>query len=102
MRQTPLIEIERHVAWSRMILSVAAFIVVYIDPTRPTLTRWMPLTGGPFTLDPSALAVMLSHLAYSVATYVLADRRLAAPTLISTVTTWADILFGAAIALVTE
>jgi len=102
MRQTPLIEIERHVAWCRMILSVAAFVVVYIDPTRPTLTRWLPLTGGPFTLDPRALAVMLLHLAYSVATYLVVRQQLATATRIATVSTWADVLFGAAIALVTE
>src|SRR5437870_1459994 len=102
MRQTPLIEIERHVAWCRMILSVAAFVVVYIDPTRPTLTRWLPLTGGPFTLAPRALAVMLLHLAYSVATYLVVRQQLATATRIATVSTWADVLFGASIALVTE
>src|SRR5207253_1964032 len=85
-----------------MILSVAAFVVVYIDPTRPTLTRWLPLTGGPFTLDPRALAVMLLHLAYSVATYLVVRQQLATATRIATVSTWADVLFGAAIALVTE
>ena len=55
-------DVERIIAHCRVILSVAAFVTVYIDPTRPTLTRWMPLTGGPFTLDPWALAVMIAHL----------------------------------------
>src|SRR5207253_7682247 len=85
-----------------MILSVAAFVVVYIDPTRPTLTRWLPLTGGPFTQAPRALAVMLLHLAYSVATYLVVRQQLAAAPRIATISTLADVLFGGLIALVTE
>src|SRR5207247_6437962 len=95
-------DVERIIAHCRVMLSVAAFVTVYIDPTRPTLTRWLPLTGGPFTLDPRALAVMLLHLAYSVATYLVVRQQLATATRIATVSTWADVLFGAAIALVTE
>ena len=102
MAHARLKEVEEYIAQSRVILSVAAFVAVYIDPTRPTLTRWIPLTGGPFMLDPWALAVMLAHLAYSVATYLLVGRRVVAPARIATVSTWADVLFGAAIALVTE
>src|SRR5438093_13458744 len=102
MTQNRSTEIEETIARCRVVLSVAAFVAVYIDPTRPTLTRWIPLTGGPFMLDPWALAVMLAHLAYSVATYVLVGRRVFAPARIATVSTWADVLFGAAIALVTE
>src|SRR5207245_6200841 len=70
------IDIERNIAQCRVVLSVAAFITVYIDPTRPTLTRWLPLTGGPFTLYSWALAGMLSHLAYSVAIYLIVGRKL--------------------------
>ena len=95
-------DVERIIAHCRVILSVAAFVTVYIDPTRPTLTRWMPLTGGPFTLDPWALAVMIAHLVYSVATGLVLRSRLASATRIATVSTWIDVLFGGAIALVTE
>ena len=102
MRETRLADVERTIARCRVILSVAAFVVVYIDPTRPTLTRWMPLSGGPFMLDPRALAVMLSHLSYSLVIYLLAGRSFVAPARMATVTTWADVLFGAVIALVTE
>src|SRR5882724_2946452 len=95
-------DVERNIAQCRVILSVAAFVAVYIDPTRPTLMRWMPLTGGPFTLDPHALATMLSHLAYSIAIYLVASRQTGAPRQLAIVSTWADVLFGALIALMTE
>ena len=95
-------DIERNITRCRVILSVAAFVTVYIDPTRPTLTRWTPLTGGPFMLDPWALAVMIAHLVYSVGTDLLLRSRLVNATRIATVSTWTDVLFGGAIALVTE
>src|SRR5439155_11203846 len=85
-------DIERNIAQCRVMLSVAAFVTVYIDPTRPTLVR---LTGGPFTLDPWALAVMLSHLAYSVSIY-LTMGRVGPSRRIAIVSTWADVLSGAA------
>ena len=95
-------DIERTIARCRVILSVTALIAVYIDPTHPTLTRWIPLTGGPFMLDPLALAVMLSHLVYSVSLYVTEHRRVVSTSRIGIVSTWTDVLFGTAIALVTE
>src|SRR5262249_10774805 len=79
-------------------LSVAAFVTIYVDPTRPTLLR---LSGGPFTLAPWALAVLLSHLAYSVSIYLMVGRNRSASRL-PALSTWADVLSGAAIALVTE
>src|SRR5262249_57996613 len=93
---------EQAIARCRVTLSVSALIAVYIDPTRPTLTRWLPLTGGPFMLDPLALAVMLSHLVYSLSLYVLEHRRVLTASRIAVVSTWMDVLFGTLIALVTE
>ncbi len=95
-------DVENYIAKCRVVLSLAAFVAVYIDPTRPTLTRWIPLTGGPFMLDPWAVAVMVAHLTYSGATHLVVRRRLVAPARVASVSTWADVLFGAAIALVTE
>src|SRR2546426_5332756 len=102
MTQNRSTEIEGTIARCRVVLSVAAFITVFIDPTLPTLTRWVPLTGGPFMLDPWALAVMIAHLVYSVATGVVLRTRLVSATRIAMVSTWTDVLFGGAIALVTE
>ena len=102
MTQSRSADIERTIARCRVILSVAAHVTVFIDPTRPTLTRLFPLTGGAFMLDPWALAVMLSHLVYSVTIYLAVGRRPMNPERIALVSTWGDVLFGAAIALVTE
>jgi len=102
MTQSRPADIERNIAQCRVVLSIAAFVTIYIDPTRPTLTRWLPMTGGPLTLDPYAVAVLLAHLGYSVAVCLVVERRLADTRHVATVSTWADVLFGASIALVTE
>ncbi len=101
MTHTRSPDIERNIAQCRVMLSIAAFVAVYIDPTRPTLSL-VPLTGGPFMLDPWALAVMLSHLAYSVAMFLTVRGRIVGPARAAVVSTCADVLFGASIALVTE
>jgi hypothetical protein len=51
-------DLEVSIARCRVLLSAVAMVAVYVDPTHPTLTRWLPLRGGPFTIDPYALAVM--------------------------------------------
>ncbi len=51
MSENRAIDIERSIAQCRVMLSVAAFVTVYIDPTRPTLTRWLPPTGGPSSAE---------------------------------------------------
>ena len=102
MTRHGLADSERTIARCRIILSVAALIAVYIDPTLPTLTRWLPLTGGPFMLDPLALAVMLSHLGYSITFYLFERWRVVSVRRIAIVSTWLDVAFGAAILLVTE
>jgi signal transduction histidine kinase len=102
MTRYGLADSERTIARCRIILSVAALIAVYIDPTLPTLTRWLPLTGGPFMLDPLALAVMLSHLGYSITLYLVERWRLVSVRRLAIVSTWMDVAFGAAILLVTE
>jgi len=99
MANARLIAIERHVARCRVILSAAALVTVFVDPTRPTLTRW---PGGPFTLDPRAFAVLFSYVLYSLATEVAVARQVLRPARIAVASTWADVLFAAAIAFVTE
>jgi signal transduction histidine kinase len=96
------IDIERNIARCRVFLSVIAIFAVYVDPTAPTLAWWIPEKGGAFTIDPSALAVMASHLAYSTTLYVALAYPLGSPRRLAAIATWADVLFGAAIALFTE
>jgi signal transduction histidine kinase len=100
MRDENLLQIERSIARCRLILSVAAPLAVYLDPTEPTLL--VHLTGGLFLIDPYALGVMLLHLAYSVAVYVLVSGARVDVARVALFSTWADVLFGAAVALVTE
>src|SRR5262245_36206738 len=102
MEEHRFAEIERNLARCRVILSVTAFVAIYVAPTRPTFTRLVPLTGGPFMLDPLALAVMLAHLGYSILVYLVVARRLVSAEWVRSVTTCADVLFGTSIALVTE
>jgi signal transduction histidine kinase len=94
--------LEISIARCRVLLSAVAILAVYADPTPPTLTRWISLRGGPFTIDPVALGVMAAHLGYSVGIFVLLARHIVLPSRIARLTTWADVVFGALIALVTE
>jgi signal transduction histidine kinase len=95
-------EVELNLARCRIILSFAAIVAVYIDPTRPILMRWFPLGGGLFWVDPHALAAMLLHLVYSLTVYVILVSPAATPHRVALVSTCADVLFGVLVALVTE
>ena len=81
---------------------IAAFVAVYIDPTEPLLSRWIPLATGPFVMDPRLLTVMVAHFFYSRVLYVGPTRRRFSPTRVAARTMWVDVLFGAAMAILTE
>lgn len=101
MRPTTL-DMERGIARCRIVLSAIAILAVYVDPTQPSLTRWLPLTGGMFLIDPHARVVMGSYLAYSVVLYAGLESGVAPLRRIAQISMWMDVAFGAAIALVTE
>jgi signal transduction histidine kinase len=92
---------ERNIAWCRVVLSLAAIMVVYIDPETPLLARWIPFVSGRFTMDPRLFVVMAAHVVYSVAIYLALRRDWLPPALVAR-TVWADVLFGVAIATMTE
>lgn len=92
----------RGIASCRVFLSVAAILAVYIDPTQPVLTRWLPLTGGAFVVNPFAAAVLGSHVAYSLLFTILQDGESHNSQLIVNFSVVLDVLFAVAIALVTE
>ncbi|MEW6267989.1 MAG: histidine kinase [Thermodesulfobacteriota bacterium] len=101
MHDTGLARIERNIAQCRLLLAVAAPLAVYLDPTEPIL-RVMEVTGAAFFIDPRALAVMLAHLAYSVAlALVVWTGRVALPRVVAA-SNCGDVLFGALVAMVTE
>ncbi len=102
MNDTNLAGMERNIARSRIMLSVAAILSVYIDPTAPNLTRWFLISGGLFKIDAYALAVLGLHLLYAVSAYLAVSRWLASQVRVAALSTAADVLFGVAVALVTE
>lgn len=95
-------DIERSIARCRLFLSVGALAAVFVDPTEPILTRWIPLTGGSFVIDPYALATLTVHLCYSLIMIAVVSRRSVSLARLATITTCGDVLFGAAIAAFTE
>jgi len=98
---TGLQQMETNIARCRVVLSVAAILVVYIDPETPLLARWIPFVSGRFTMDPRLVIVMAMHLTYSVVMYVGLGQRVI-PVHVAALTTWVDMIFGVAIATMTE
>src|SRR5262245_13724199 len=102
MTAASLPQIEQNIARCRLVLSLSAIAAIYVDPTEPLLSRWIPLTSGAFVMDRRLAIVVAAHLAYS--TGILAGLRWRWLSLqrVATVTTWLDVLFGVAIAALTE
>ena len=96
-----MLDVERKVARCRILLSLFAMAAVCIDPMGPILVRDLGLAGGPVRVDPYALAVFAAHLGYSLAVFSALTIGLV-PQGIVAITTWADVLFGTAIALFTH
>lgn len=94
--------IEDRIARCRLILSVVAMGAVFIDPTRPFVSHWIPIVSGRFTIDPYVLLVMGVHLAYSTTVYLAATRDWVPSSALAKWTIYLDVMLGAAIALMTE
>ncbi len=92
--------LEREIAKSRIALSVIAIGSIYLDPTTPQLGV-VPVTAL-LGNDAYAFAVLAVHLMYAVAVLLLSapDRATRAPVLWAS--TWLDVAFGGAVAIVTE
>ena len=97
---TGLQQMEHNIARCRVVLSIAALMVVYIDPETPLLARWIPFVSGGFVMDPRLVIVMAAHLTYSVLVFVGLGRLF--PVRWAALTAWADVLFGVAIGIMTE
>ncbi|HXC50020.1 MAG TPA: histidine kinase [Candidatus Limnocylindrales bacterium] len=95
-------QIEDRIARCRVILSVIALAAVFIDPTVPYVSSWMPIAKGRFTIDARVFIVMATHLVYSVFVYLAAVREWFPPSRLATWTVCADVVLGGAIALMTE
>lgn len=102
MRDRNQLRIERNITRCRILLSVAAPLAVYLDPTVPILVPRGALSGAAFFIDPLALGIMLVHLVYSVAVFAaVASERVPLRRMV-TISNVGDVLFGAIVALVTE
>ncbi len=88
--------IERNIAQCRGLLSVAAPLAIYVDPTQPILTtRFVDLSWGAFTIDPRALLILLAHVIYSVAIFAAVQSPRVRLARVVAVSTWGDVLFVA-------
>lgn len=96
---TGLEQMEHNIARCRVVLSIAAILVVYIDPETPVLERYIPFVSGSFVMDPRLFIVMAGHLTYSLVVYFGMGRIF--PLRLAPLTAWADVLFGGAIAVMT-
>lgn len=92
MKKPDFTDLDCDIAAARTILSILAIVSVYIDPTT---------AGGMFHLEPLPLAVLGSHLAYSVSVYLLLKSPGAIATL-PAITAVLDLSFATAVAFVTE
>jgi len=101
MKAADFVDLELNIARARIVLSLVALLSIYVDPTTPDLSSWMPLTTGAFTIDVHTLAVLAIHLAYGVAIYLALSRRVATAH-VPTISTALDLFFASAVALFTE
>ena len=102
MTATGVQHMERNIARCRVVLSVAAIVAMYIDPAPPLLSGWIPLASGPFVMDFRLVLVMGAHFLYSSAIYLGLWQEWLSPVGVGARTMWVDVLFGAAIGILTE
>src|SRR5438876_558208 len=93
-----MLDIERKVARCRILLSLFALAAIYLDPINPIVIGQFGSPGGLLRIDAHALIVLGAHLGYSLAVLVSLSIGLV-PRGIVAITTGADVLFGAVIAV---
>ncbi|HJQ84059.1 MAG TPA: histidine kinase [Candidatus Binatia bacterium] len=94
-----MIDLERKVARSRILLALFAISAAYLVPNNAILQRW-GVSGAGEAIEPYALMVLAGHLGYSLVVYGALVIGLV-PTGMVAMTTWVDILAGTLIAYFT-
>lgn len=89
------------IARCRLLFSAFVAVAVLLDPMQPALNPWREAMRG-VQLDPDVFGVVLVHLSYSVAIYLVARRWPARGARLLSATIWSDVLFAAGLAFVTE
>jgi len=84
-------DLDRNIAQTRVMLSLLALVSWYVDPAG----------GGWFFIDQTSLIVLISYFAYSLATFVLIERGVAA-SLLPRISTVLDLAFAAVTTVITE
>src|SRR4051794_15985891 len=100
MSETGLQQMEHNIARCRVMLSLAAFVVVYIDPEEPIISRWIDIDFGAFRMDSRLLVIMIAYFTYSLVVYLGLGRWISMRT--AALMTWVDVVFGVAIGALTE
>ena len=91
-----MLDLERKVARSRILLSVFAISAAYLMPNYALLVRW-GLSGAGASISPQVLVVLAAHFGYSIGVYGALSVGLV-PRGIVAITTWGDVLAGTAVA----
>jgi len=91
MAAEDLRDVDRYIARARIALSLPVVLSMYLDP----------VVGGQFAIDAVSLGVVAAHLTYAVTAQQLFERRAASGRLFL-VCAILDVLFAAAVAVVTE
>lgn len=102
IRKSTSFDMERGIARCRVVLSLVAILALYVDPTEPTLTNWIPLGSGFFSISWYWASVLIAHLTYSLMLVILQGRSAVSHRHLTTIATCGDVLFAIAIAVVTE
>lgn len=91
-----MLDLERKVARSRILLSVFAISAAYLLPNSLVLVRWR-VGGTAEFISPYALVVLAAHLGYSLAVFGALSVGLV-PRGIVAITTWVDVAAATALA----
>lgn len=102
MTAAGLPQMEHNIARCRVVLSIAAILVVYIDPEEPLLAHSIPFTNGPFTMDSRLFVVMATYIIYSAMIYLSLLGKRALSSRLAARTMWVDVLFAVTLATMTE
>jgi len=101
VRSHAVIDLESNIARGRIVLSVVTLVAVFIDPTIPHLSSWMPVSAGPCAIDAHLLQILGVHLAYAAGIY-FACRRAVGLAYLPAFSTVLDIVFAVVVTLFTE
>ncbi len=100
MASPAVVNLERQIAKCRVALSIIAVGSVYLDPATPQLG--MVPVDGVLGKDGYAFTVLAAHLLYAVGILLCIGSDRIPRERLAMISTWLDVAFGGAVAIVTE